>query len=75
MNISRYRFNKKGAFSLKDFDPSQTGGFRDKEEARRQLQDNVRRMAELQDRFYAQDREGLLLIFQAMDSAGKDGAI
>ena len=60
MNISRYRFNKKGAFSLKDFDPSQTGGFRDKEEARRQLQDNVRRMAELQDRFYAQDREGLL---------------
>ena len=52
-----------------------TGGFRDKEEARRQLQDNVRRMAELQDRFYAQDREGLLLIFQAMDSAGKDGAI
>ena len=75
MDISRYRITKRGTFSLADCDPSDTDGVKNKAESRALLQKNVARMALLQDKFYAQDREALLLIFQAMDSAGKDGAI
>ncbi len=75
MDIRPYRVSRRDSFDIRPFDTARTDGFHDKEEAARQLRDNVRRMAELQDRFYAQDREALLIIFQAMDSAGKDGAI
>ena len=62
-------------FRLKDFDPADTGKWQSKEHAAKALQDGVERTADLQDRLYAQDRWALLLIFQAMDAAGKDGAI
>ncbi len=75
MDIAPYRYTKKGSFSIEKCDPSDSGGIKSKAEGRRLLEKNVERMACLQDRFYAQDREALLLIFQAMDSAGKDGAI
>ena len=75
MDISRYRVTKRGSFSLADWDPAETDGIKNKSESRSLLQKNVARMAHLQDKFYAQDREALLLIFQAMDSAGKDGAV
>ena len=75
MDIAPYRYTKKGSFSIEKCDPSDSGGKKSKAEGRRLLEKNVERMARLQDRFYAQDREALLLIFQAMDSAGKDGAI
>ena len=75
MDIAPYRYTKKGSFSIEKCDPSDSGGIKSKAEGRRLLEKNVERMARLQDRFYAQDREALLLIFQAMDSAGKDGAI
>ena len=75
LDIRDYRFTKRGSFRLKDCDTAGTNGFHDKKQARSRLLENVAKMAELQDRFYAQDRESLLLIFQAMDSAGKDGAV
>ena len=75
MDSAPYRYTKKGSFSIEKCDPSDSGGIKSKAEGRRLLEKNVERMARLQDRFYAQDREALLLIFQAMDSAGKDGAI
>ena len=75
MDIGRYRVTKRGSFVLADCDPGETDGVKNKAEGRALLQKNVARMAALQDKFYAQDREALLLIFQAMDSAGKDGAI
>ena len=75
MDIAPYRYTKKGSFSIEKCNPSDSGGIKSKAEGRRLLEKNVERMARLQDRFYAQDREALLLIFQAMDSAGKDGAI
>ena len=75
MDIAPYRYTKKGSFSIEKCDPSDSGGIKSKAEGRRLLEKNVERMACLQDRYYAQDREALLLIFQAMDSAGKDGAI
>ena len=62
-------------FRLKDFDPADTGHWRSKESATEALQQGIARSAELQDKLYAQDSWALLLIFQAMDAAGKDGII
>lgn len=62
-------------FRLKDFDPADTGHWKSKEHAEQVLMEGIARTAELQDKLYAQDRWSLLLIFQAMDAAGKDGAI
>lgn len=59
----------------KDFDPGFTGGYDDKAGALAQVAANVEKLAELQDRLYAQDTYALLIVFQAMDAAGKDGAI
>jgi len=63
-------------FRLKDFDPGDTGGLKtDKSQAAQVLQEGVTRLGSLQEKLYAQDRWGVLLIFQALDAAGKDGAI
>ena len=64
-------------FRIKDYDPGDTAGLPPEMKARSKalLQEGATRMAALQARLYAQDRWGLLLIFQAMDAAGKDGAI
>jgi len=62
-------------FRLKDYDPSYTGHWGSKEEAEEALQKGVLRTAELQDKLYAQDNWSLLLIFQGMDAAGKDGVV
>ncbi|HNU07810.1 MAG TPA: hypothetical protein PKO33_08600, partial [Pyrinomonadaceae bacterium] len=61
-------------FKLKKHKTDFTGGL-DQQKAVRLLEKNVARMAELQDVLYAQDIHSLLIIFQAMDAAGKDGAI
>ena len=70
-----YRVGDGDKFRLKDFDPQDTGEFKSKEEAKGLLEKSVAHIEELQDKLYAQDRWCLLLIFQAMDAAGKDGAI
>jgi len=62
-------------FRLKDFDPADTGHFHSRERAQQLLERGIAEMTELQDKLYAQDCWGILLIFQAMDAAGKDGAI
>ncbi len=62
-------------FRLKDFDPSDTGGFASKEHSDELLQKGVLQLEKLQEKLYAQNRWGMLLIFQAMDAAGKDSAI
>ena len=72
-----YRIDDGKHFRLKDVDPDDTGGLtsEDKPRAKEALQTGVEALAALQDMLYAQDRWALLLIFQAMDAAGKDGAI
>jgi len=72
-----YRITNGKNFRLKDVDPVDTGELKsaDKPRAKEALQNGVEAMAELQDVLYAQDRWSLLLIFQAMDAAGKDGTI
>jgi PPK2 family polyphosphate:nucleotide phosphotransferase len=62
-------------FRLKDYDPADTGHWHSKENAAEALQEGICRTAELQDKLYAQSSWALLLIFQAMDAAGKDGII
>ncbi len=61
--------------SLKDYDADWTGSIKDKEHAEGLLKQGVQRLAELQDKLYAQDTFSLLMVFQAMDAAGKDGTI
>jgi PPK2 family polyphosphate:nucleotide phosphotransferase len=62
-------------FKLKNYDAADTSHWRSKEHAEQALQEGIVRMADLQDKLYAQDRWAILLIFQAMDAAGKDGII
>jgi PPK2 family polyphosphate:nucleotide phosphotransferase len=72
-----YRVTRGHRFRLDDVDPGDTGPMKksDKDKAKESLQAGVQALADLQDRLYAQDKWGILLIFQAMDAAGKDGAI
>lgn len=70
-----YKVEDGSKFRLKDFHPGDTHGFDSEEHAKELLQKGIEHMAELQDKLYAQDAWAVLLIFQAMDAAGKDGAI
>ena len=73
-----FRISKGKDFRLKDVDPDDTLDFTkeaDKPRAKEALAMGVTALAELQDKLYAQDKWAVLLIFQAMDAAGKDGAI
>jgi PPK2 family polyphosphate:nucleotide phosphotransferase len=70
-----YRVEHGKKFRLKDYDPADTAKLHSQERAEELLAKGIARMAELQDKLYAQNRWGLLLIFQAMDAAGKDGVI
>ncbi len=72
-----FRVTNGKKFRLKDVDPGDTGELKseDKPRAQEALQAGIEALAELQDMLYAQDRWSVLLIFQAMDAAGKDGTI
>jgi PPK2 family polyphosphate:nucleotide phosphotransferase len=75
MNSSRFLVPPNTKIRLKDYDSRSTGSFRTKEDAEKKLEADVAEIATLQDVLYAQDIYALLIIFQAMDAAGKDGAI
>ena len=70
----RYLVTNGKKFRLKDHDPDDHGKL-DKARSQKLLADGIPRLADLQERLYAQDKWGVLLVFQAMDAAGKDGAI
>jgi PPK2 family polyphosphate:nucleotide phosphotransferase len=70
-----YRVETGKHFRLKNFDPGECGHWSSKEHAAEALQEGIVRTAELQDKLYAQNQWAVLLIFQAMDAAGKDGII
>jgi PPK2 family polyphosphate:nucleotide phosphotransferase len=72
-----YRVDHGRRFRLRDHDPSDTGPFknRHKDHAGTLLRRGVELLADMQEKLYAQDRWAVLLIFQAMDAAGKDSAI
>ena len=74
--IKRFRVDEPDKFRLSQIDPGDTCGLDiEKAEAKALLADGVERLAALQEKLYAQDRWAVLAVFQAMDAAGKDGAI
>jgi PPK2 family polyphosphate:nucleotide phosphotransferase len=73
--LKPFRVTRGKGFRLSRMNPRDTSGVRSKEEAHEYLQRGIDELREKQDRLYAQDEWGVLLIFQAMDAAGKDGAI
>ncbi len=73
--LKPYRVDRGKHFRLNHLDPADTQGLDLKEEASDVLQRDVAKLSDLQQKLYAQDRWALLLIFQAMDAAGKDSVI
>jgi PPK2 family polyphosphate:nucleotide phosphotransferase len=70
-----YRVFKGDNFRLKAFDPEDTNGMKDRKQAKEILEHSRELLSQFQEKLYAQDRWALLIIFQAMDAAGKDGAV
>jgi PPK2 family polyphosphate:nucleotide phosphotransferase len=73
--VKAFRVKQGAGFRLSDFSPDATPGFKDKATAVDALERAVARLADFQERLYAQDQWSLLLIFQGMDAAGKDSTI
>jgi PPK2 family polyphosphate:nucleotide phosphotransferase len=70
----RFRVDKQGQFKLADYSPEETLGL-DKDKGKEMLKDALKRLHDLQERLYADDRHSILVVLQAMDAAGKDGVI
>ncbi len=73
--VRPFRITNGKGFRLSQVEPGDTRGIKSREEAQEYLKRGIARLAKMQDKLYAQDQWGVLLIFQAMDAAGKDGAI
>ena len=73
--VKPYRVDDGTKFRLKDFDPGDTGKIHAKRHAEQLLTKGIESLTDSQDKLYAQNRWGVLLVFQGMDAAGKDGAI
>jgi PPK2 family polyphosphate:nucleotide phosphotransferase len=74
--IKRLRIDDPGRFRLASFDPADTGGIDlDKDGAKAVLAADIKRLAELQKRLYADGQWAVLIVLQGMDAAGKDGVI
>jgi PPK2 family polyphosphate:nucleotide phosphotransferase len=71
----RYRVSGGGGFRLNRFSPEETWNLKSKDRAQELLREGVEQLSDLQGKLYAQEQWSLLLIFQAMDAAGKDGTI
>jgi len=75
MKIGQYRIDDGESFSIRHFPTDDTGGIQKSDEVEENLARNIEELVRLQDMLYAHNRYGILLILQAMDAAGKDGAI
>jgi PPK2 family polyphosphate:nucleotide phosphotransferase len=75
MNIKKYKVTGENLFNLSEFDTKDTGNFNSSDDVKEMMKDNIVEIAKLQDKLYAEGKTGLLIIFQAMDAAGKDSAI
>jgi PPK2 family polyphosphate:nucleotide phosphotransferase len=75
MDAMRFRVRPGQRVNLRDWDPGDTRPFKNKRKAHGRLEHGIERLVALQEKLYAQDRWSVLLIFQAMDAAGKDSAI
>lgn len=74
VNIKKYRAEGKD-FKLKDYKTDDSGDYKSRESAEEDMAKNIEKLSELQDKLYASNKYSLLIIIQAMDAAGKDGAV
>lgn len=75
MSIKNYKFTGKEKFEIKKFDAKDKGEFKTREDAVEEFVSNLKEIHLLQQRLYAERKEGVIFVFQAMDAAGKDGTI
>lgn len=75
MNLNHFRVPHNKKIKLESYPKNFKGDIKSKSDGKELLKANVEKLAELQDKLYAYDKYAVLLIFQAMDAAGKDGAI
>ncbi|MBC8144658.1 MAG: polyphosphate kinase 2 family protein [bacterium] len=75
MKTDRFLIKPDSKFRLKDYDPGDTDGLKDKEEGKAALSKHIKTLVDYQDKLYAQDTHAILIIVQAMDTSGKDGVI
>ena len=73
--IDKFKYTGSSKFKLTQIDPDTSGNFKSKAEAEVLLDENINKMRKLQGKLYAQSNYSLLIIFQAMDTGGKDSAI
>lgn len=73
--VKPFRIADGSRFRLKDYDPAETLGLKSKEHAQKTLERGIKRLSELQEKLYAQDRWAILIVLQAMDAGGKDSTI
>lgn len=75
IDVKKLRVKPGKSFRLKDYDTEYTGKVLNKADAEKLLEIGRRHLAEIQDKLYAHNQHSVLIIFQAMDAAGKDGAV
>jgi PPK2 family polyphosphate:nucleotide phosphotransferase len=74
-HTKKFLVEPKTKVKLADYNPAYKDGFESEKDATKQLEDDIKRLRKLQEKLYADDRRSVLLVFQAMDAAGKDGTI
>src|SRR5215210_2591050 len=74
-DFARYRVEPGERFSLAEHDPADTGGLAGADEVAREYELLRDRIADLQDRLYAEEKQSLLIVLQGIDAAGKDGTV
>jgi len=76
MNLEKiFRYDGKGKLSLKNWKTDDTAGFHDKEESSEEIKKDIKKLRVMQDMLYARSEHAVLIIFQALDAAGKDSTI
>ena len=75
MNINKYFVKPNSKLNLSEFNTGDTGEYENKEKAKKDLKKNIEDMKKLQTKLYAEDKYSVLMLFQAMDAAGKDSTI
>jgi PPK2 family polyphosphate:nucleotide phosphotransferase len=73
--LEKYRYNGTDPFRIKKASTNETSLCDDKKTAKEKMKENAEKLDELQQKLYAEKKEGLIIVFQAMDAAGKDGTI
>ncbi|PTN09595.1 polyphosphate kinase 2 family protein [Mangrovibacterium marinum] len=75
LNTDLFKVQAKQQIRLKNYDPASCNGFANRKEAEHQLKQDIKELADLQYQLYAENKRSVLIVFQAMDAAGKDGSI